>query len=130
MSYINFTAPATVDLDAYAVHVLTTVFKSFFREMPEPLMTFEMYDDFLRISEISDYQERLQSVYSHINKLPRANYDLLERLVFHLARVAQREKSNRMSTSGLAIIFAPCILRTNKELQAQDSLNNIARQTM
>ena len=35
-------------LDDYPVHVLTTVMKSFFRELPEPLLTFELFDDFLR----------------------------------------------------------------------------------
>jgi hypothetical protein len=32
----------------YPVHVLTTVLKAFFRELPEPLLTFELFDDFLR----------------------------------------------------------------------------------
>lgn len=37
-----------VNFDLYAIHVLTTTLKSFFREMPKPLMTFECYDSFLR----------------------------------------------------------------------------------
>ena len=31
----------------YHVHVLTSVMKSFFREMKEPLMTFVLYSDFV-----------------------------------------------------------------------------------
>jgi myosin-9 len=119
-----------IDLDSYSVHVLTAALKSFFREMPEPLMTFELYDDFLWSIAISDPQERVQSIYSHISKLPRSNYDLLERLVFHLARVAQQESANRMTANSLAIVFAPCILRTNKVMQMQDKLSDISKQTM
>lgn len=34
-----------------------------------------------------------------------------------------------MSASALAIVFAPCILRTSKLLPAQDSLHDIGKQT-
>jgi myosin IX len=44
-------------------------------------------------------------------------------------RVAQHEDINRMNAGSLAIVFAPCILRTSKVLQAQDSLSDISKQT-
>ena len=34
-----------------------------------------------------------------------------------------------MNASALAIVFAPCILRTNKVVPAQDSLHDIGQQT-
>lgn len=34
-----------------------------------------------------------------------------------------------MNPGALAIVFAPCILRTNKAIPAQDSLHDISRQT-
>lgn len=119
-----------VDLNNYGVHVWTAVFKSFFREMPEPLMTFQLYDEFLWATAIVDVQERVQVIFSHISKLSRANYDLLERLTFHLARVALVEHANRMSASSLAIVFAPCILRTDRVMRAQDSFGDIRKQTI
>lgn len=120
----------SVDLNDYGVHCWTAVLKSFFREMPEPLMTFQLYDEFLWATAIVDIQERIQVIFSHISKLSRANFDLLERLTFHLARVALVEHANRMSASSLAIIFAPCILRTNRQMRAQDSFGDIRRQTI
>ena len=86
------------------------------------------YDDFLWATQISSGEERVQQMYVHIGKLPRANFDL-ERLVFHLARVAQQESANRMTANSLAIVFVPCILRTNKSMQMQDKLQDIAKQT-
>ncbi|KAG1704390.1 Unconventional myosin-IXa [Nymphon striatum] len=118
-----------VEFDLYAIHVLTATLKSFFREMPQPLMSFECYDSFLRTTDLSDFNERIQTIYSVMDSLPKHNFDLLERLVFHLSRVAQHESSNRMSPNALSIVFAPCILRTDKCMQAQDSLNDIAKQT-
>lgn len=118
-----------IDIEEYPIHTLTTVLKYFFRELPEPLLTFEFYDDFLRTAEIHDEKERVQAMYAVIEKLPKPNYDLFERLIFHLARIAHNEALNKMSSNGLAIIFAPALLRTNKKLQAQDSLNQVPRQT-
>lgn len=118
-----------LDYDAYNVHVLANVLKSFLREMPEPLLSFDRYDDFLRASELSETADRVSTLLSLIKKLPTAHHALLERLVFHLALVAQREKENRMSASSLAIVFAPCVLRTSRQIPAQDSLNDIGRQT-
>lgn len=118
-----------MDFDSYNVHVLTNVLKSFLREMPEPLLTFDRYDDFLRAADLSDTTDRVQTLLSLIKKIPLTHHALLERMVFHLALVAQREQYNRMSASSLAIVFAPCVLRTNRIVPAQDSLNDISRQT-
>ncbi|CAB3374023.1 Hypothetical predicted protein [Cloeon dipterum] len=119
-----------VNLESYQVHVLAAVLKSFFREMPEPLLTYEHYEDFIRAASVTDPVERVKTIFHIIKDIPQANYDLTERLIFHLARVAQHEDVNRMTASSLAIVFAPCILRTNKVLQAQDSLNDISKQTL
>jgi len=127
-----------VDLNDYPVHVLTSVLKAFFRELTEPVMTFELYNEFLRSvgdlsSEMSDFveeREKLKSLMTVVEKLPQPNRDLLERLVFHLAKVAQQETSNKMSASALAIIFAPSILRTEEQLSTQESLTHVPRQTI
>lgn len=118
-----------VDFENYQVHVLAAVLKSFFRDMPEPLLTFEYYDDFLHAASLTEPQDRISTLFAILKKLPKPNFDLMERLIVHLARVALHELDNRMSPSALAIVFAPCILRTNRTLPAQDSLQDVGRQT-
>ncbi|KAL0271654.1 UNVERIFIED_CONTAM: hypothetical protein PYX00_008678 [Menopon gallinae] len=118
-----------VNFENYQVHVLTSVLKCFFREMPEPLLTFDCYEDFLRAANLTDTQDRISTLFAILKKLPKPNFDLMERLIFHLARVASQEDTNRMNASALAIVFAPCILRTNKVVPAQDSLHDISQQT-
>ncbi|XP_064475014.1 unconventional myosin-IXa-like isoform X2 [Ornithodoros turicata] len=122
--------PEGVVLDQYPVHVLTATLKAFFREMPEPLMTSELYDSILLATNFQDPEEQVQAIFLETKKLPPAHYDLFERLMFHLARVAQHQEFNRMSPESLAIVFAPCILRTNKQLQAQDTLDCVTKQTI
>lgn len=43
-------AVGTVNLSPYSAHSVAGVLKLYFREMPEPLMTFELYPDFLAIA--------------------------------------------------------------------------------
>lgn len=39
-----------VDFGDIPVHVLTTVIKAFFRELREPLITYELYENFIHVS--------------------------------------------------------------------------------
>lgn len=40
--------PSTVKLENFPIHAITGVLKQWLRELPEPLMTFAQYGDFLR----------------------------------------------------------------------------------
>lgn len=37
-----------MNLDDYNIHVIASVFKQWLRDLPNPLMTFELYEEFLR----------------------------------------------------------------------------------
>uniref|UniRef100_A0A3P8PH03 Myosin IXb n=1 Tax=Astatotilapia calliptera TaxID=8154 RepID=A0A3P8PH03_ASTCA len=104
--------PETVCLDNYPIHTITGLIKRWLRELPDPLMTFSLYHDFLHAVELPEEEERIKAVYQKLEELPPANFSTLERLIFHLVRVAKDEEHNKMSPSALAIVFAPCILRS------------------
>lgn len=38
-----------MNLDDYNIHVIASVFKQWLRDLPNPLMTFELYDEFIRV---------------------------------------------------------------------------------
>lgn len=38
----------STNLDDYNIHVIGSVFKQWLRELPNPLMTFELYEEFIR----------------------------------------------------------------------------------
>lgn len=38
----------SVNLDDYNIHVIASVLKQWLRDLPSPLMTFELYEEFLR----------------------------------------------------------------------------------
>ncbi|TKS79486.1 Unconventional myosin-IXb [Collichthys lucidus] len=106
------TDPEGAPLDNYPIHTITGLVKRWLRELPDPLMTFALYSDFLHAVELPERAERIRAVYQKVDELPPANYNTLERLIFHLVRVAKEEEHNKMSPSSLAIVFAPCILRS------------------
>uniref|UniRef100_A0A3Q2P762 Myosin IXb n=1 Tax=Fundulus heteroclitus TaxID=8078 RepID=A0A3Q2P762_FUNHE len=106
------TNPKTACLDNYPIHTISGLVKRWLRELPDPLMTFSLYNDFLHAVELPEKPERIRAVYQKVDELPSANYNTLERLIFHLVKVAKEEKHNKMSPSSLAIVFAPCILRS------------------
>ncbi|KAM3065541.1 Rho-type gtpase-activating protein [Clarireedia jacksonii] len=96
------------DLDITAV---TSVLKQYFRKLPVPLLTFDIYDRVLESTLIEDSAERCTHLRTTINTLPPKHRDCLEFLVFHLARVARRESENLMTPKNLAVVFAPTIMR-------------------
>ncbi|XP_059425036.1 unconventional myosin-IXb-like isoform X1 [Carassius carassius] len=121
--------PENVCLEDYPIHAVTGLVKQWLRELPEPLMTFTYYNDFLRAIELPENQEQLQAIYKVLEQLPPANFNTLERLVFHLVRVAKEEKSNRMTPNSLAIVFAPCILRCPDSADPLMSMKDVAKTT-
>ncbi|KAJ3595340.1 hypothetical protein NHX12_004644 [Muraenolepis orangiensis] len=96
------TNPESACLENYPIHTITGLVKRWLRELPDPLMTYNL----------PEKSERMKAIYQKIDELPPSNYNTLERLIFHLVKVAQDEKHNRMSATSLAIVFAPCIMRS------------------
>ncbi|XP_031459874.1 unconventional myosin-IXb isoform X7 [Phasianus colchicus] len=122
--------PNSVKLENYPIHTITGILKQWLRELPDPLMTSAQYGDFLRAVELPEKQEQLCAIYSVLEQLPQANHDTLERLIFHLVKVALIEDVNRMSPNALAIVFAPCLLRCPDTSDPLTSMKDVSKTTM
>lgn len=124
------TDPHLVCLEDYPIHTVTGLVKQWLRELRDPLMTFAHYNDFLHAVELPEKHEQLHAIYKVLEELPTANFNTLERLVFHLVRVCKEEAHNRMSPNSLAIVFAPCILRCPDSADPLLSMKDVAKTTM
>ncbi|RYC57745.1 hypothetical protein CHU98_g8472 [Xylaria longipes] len=115
------------DMDITAV---TSVLKQYFRKLPTPLLTYDIYDRILETNSLADDAEKCTHLQNVFNQLPRQHKDCLEFLMFHLSRVASRESENLMTPRNLAVVFAPTIMRdTNIEREMTDMhAKNIAVQ--
>ncbi|KAL6881250.1 RhoGAP domain-containing protein [Trichoderma novae-zelandiae] len=123
------------DLDITAV---TSVLKQYFRKLPNPLLTFDIYEKVLESNSIIDEAERCSYLHKVFTSMPQSHRDCLEFLMFHLHRVAIREPENLMSPKNLAVVFAPTIMRDlsieremtdmhNKNLAVQFVIENTHR---
>jgi len=63
------------------VNSVAGLLKQFFRELPDPLMTSELYLEFLAAARIEDVTVRRDSVHAVINSLPDPNYATLRVLI-------------------------------------------------
>uniref|UniRef100_A0A1A8HV99 Myosin IXB n=1 Tax=Nothobranchius kuhntae TaxID=321403 RepID=A0A1A8HV99_NOTKU len=124
------TDPHLVILEDYPIHTVTGLVKQWLRELPDPLMTFAHYNDFLHAVELPEKQEQLHAIYKVVEELPTANFNVLERLIFHLVRVSKEEVHSRMSANSLAIVFAPCILRCPDSADPLLSMKDVAKTTI
>ncbi|KAI9054799.1 hypothetical protein LZ554_001946 [Drepanopeziza brunnea f. sp. 'monogermtubi'] len=115
------------ELDITAV---TSVLKQYFRKLPTPLLTFDVYDRILESITIDNPNERCAHLKKTFGMLPDKHRDCLEFLMFHLSRVATRESENLMTPKNLAVVFAPTIMRDHSlEREMTDMHNkNIAMQ--
>ncbi|KAA0719465.1 Hippocampus abundant transcript 1 protein [Triplophysa tibetana] len=122
--------PQAVSFENYPIHIITGLVKQWLRELPDPLMTYGLYSDFLYAADLPEPSERLRAIYNQLDDLPPSNFSTLERLIFHLVRVAKEGAHNLMSPSALAIVFAPCILRCPDSCDPLLSMKDISKTTL
>ncbi|CAO0795510.1 unnamed protein product [Mucor circinelloides] len=108
---------------------VTSVLKQYFRELPNPLFTYELHSKFMDAMMISNSSEQLQTMTQLIQTLPIENFNTLKYLMEHLNRVQIRSKENLMTSKNLAVIFGPTLLRDQDEnrdlLEMNHKINTI-----
>ncbi|XP_074420937.1 rho GTPase-activating protein 9 isoform X1 [Larus michahellis] len=97
------------------VHVVTGALKLFFRELPEPLVPYGLFDSFIEAVKLPDPQEQVERVAELVQSLPPPNYATLRYLLAHLCRVMERVDVNRMTRQNIGIVFGPTLLRPERE---------------
>ncbi|KAM5285860.1 rho GTPase-activating protein 12 isoform 4-T4 [Hipposideros larvatus] len=96
------------------IHVITGALKMFFRELPEPLFTFNHFNDFVNAIK-QEPRQRVAAVKDLIKQLPKPNQDTMQILFRHLKRVIENGEKNRMTYQSIAIVFGPTLLKPEKE---------------
>ncbi|XP_054614906.1 rho GTPase-activating protein 17b isoform X3 [Dunckerocampus dactyliophorus] len=96
-------------------HAVAGALKSYLRELPEPLMTFGLYDEWTQASNVSDPDKRLQALWVTCNSLPKTHKANLRYLVKFLAKLALDSDVNKMTPSNIAIVLGPNLLWAKTE---------------
>ncbi|XP_032394433.1 GEM-interacting protein isoform X2 [Etheostoma spectabile] len=111
-----------VELSDLSPHDITSILKHFFKELPEPLLTFDLYSHFITVGKtLQHLSEReptpdtnetdiIDNLQTLLQKLPPYCYSTLQHLISHLQKVSENYE-NKMSASNLGIVFGPTLLR-------------------
>ncbi|XP_059518056.1 rho GTPase-activating protein 22 isoform X2 [Myotis daubentonii] len=99
------------------VHTVASLLKLYLRELPEPVVPFARYEDFLSCAQLltKDEGEGTLELAEQVSSLPLANYNLLSYICKFLDEVQSHSNVNKMSVQNLATVFGPNILRPQIE---------------
>ncbi|XP_074549796.1 rho GTPase-activating protein 29 isoform X1 [Halichoeres trimaculatus] len=138
-----------VELSELYPHDISNVLKLYLRQLPEPLILFRYYNDFIALAKESqsiiveelealrlsptpvspaqvsvDLNRVLFKIRDLLRQLPSAHYKTLQFLIEHLHRVTERSEENKMTASNLGIIFGPTLIKP-RQADAEVSLSSL-----
>ncbi|KAL4635921.1 rho GTPase-activating protein 29-like isoform X1 [Arapaima gigas] len=137
-----------VELSDLYPHDITNVLKLYLRQLPEPLILFRYYNDFIGLAKESqsiimdevdtararstanqtqpsvELNRVLFKIRDLLRQLPPANHRTLQFLIRHLHRVTEQAEENKMTASNLGIIFGPTLIKP-RQTDAEVSLSSL-----
>uniref|UniRef100_UPI0037E81826 rho GTPase-activating protein 29-like isoform X1 n=2 Tax=Semicossyphus pulcher TaxID=241346 RepID=UPI0037E81826 len=137
-----------VELSDLSPHDISNVLKLYLRQLPEPLIQYRYYNDFIGLAKecqrvIVEESDKTQSVQTGekrgpsvqlnrvifkirdlLRQLPTTNYKTLRFLIAHLNRVSEQAEENKMTASNLGIIFGPTLVKP-RQTDAEVSLSSL-----
>ncbi|XP_054478813.1 rho GTPase-activating protein 29 isoform X2 [Anoplopoma fimbria] len=138
-----------VELSELYPHDISNVLKLYLRQLPEPLILFRYYNDFIGLAKESqsiiveeleelrlspttmtpaqvsvDLNRVLFKIKDLLRQLPPAHYKTLQFLIEHLHRVTEQSEENKMTASNLGIIFGPTLIKP-RQADAEVSLSSL-----
>lgn len=99
------------------VHTVASLLKLYLRELPEPVVPWTQYQDFLDSTLMLDAttaagKEKLEK---QISFLPKVNYNILSYICRFLFEVQQNSKVNKMSVENLATVMGVNLFKPQVE---------------
>ena len=121
----EFSEGTSVDLGKYEVHVATNVLKRYLRRLPNPVITYQVYDPLIELVRarrmVQQYplgkagsqanQDDLDAVASILRELPDEHRQLLKVISRHIGVIIHYKEDNLMNIHNLSLVFAPGLIR-------------------
>ncbi|XP_005533029.1 PREDICTED: rho GTPase-activating protein 25 [Pseudopodoces humilis] len=99
------------------VHTVASLFKLYLRELPEPVVPWLQYEDFLLCGKVleADETKGQQELLKQLSLLPRDNYNLLSYICRFLFEIQLNSSVNKMSVDNLATVIGVNLIRPRVE---------------
>ena len=120
----SFAKEQAVNMAKYDINVSTGILKRYLRKLPNPVITYEIYDaliDTVRADNmavkyplgknVEVTPQEMAPIASVLKQLPKEHIYLLKVLSVHLEKVMNYKDSNLMGLNNLALVFAPGLIR-------------------
>ncbi|KAJ3276774.1 hypothetical protein HDV01_002828 [Terramyces sp. JEL0728] len=121
--------PQHIDLRQENVIQIAALMKKFLRDLPDPLLTFRLFDLFITVFKIENRVDRESALQLLLCLLPKPNIDLLCVLVRFFKNVSSYAAvpndpngGNKMNLDNLATVIAPNILVAKTSVAEQSGL--------
>jgi len=109
----RFNSEGDVDLvdegEYYDVHAVASLFKTYLRDLPSPILTRDLHIEFLKVLELESQEEKVSAFNVLVHRLPKVNLALLRALSEYLLEVTDNASKNKMSVRNMGIVFSPTV---------------------
>ncbi|KAH3841932.1 rho GTPase-activating protein 6-like isoform X2 [Dreissena polymorpha] len=124
--------------ESHNPHEVGAVLKEYFRDLPEPLLTRDLYSPLIAARGLQSIEQQLEVTRMLLALLPVANRDTLWALLQFLYKVDQHSSDvidergetvagNKMDSHNLATLFGPNILHKAKAGAKEFTVESVAR---
>lgn len=121
---------------------VTSVLKTYFRTLPNPLLTYDLHDQFMSAVQNRDIATKNKALVDLINRLPNEHYCTLRMLMLHLHgwvsrtnhltlslqfpidRIYERSERNLMTARNLGVVFGRTFLTSYFDVLLTQSPNS------
>lgn len=115
---------STMRLD---IHDVGTLFKLYFRMLPEPLLPTSHYDRLMdSVRAEGSREEVVEGVMEVVRGIPSPQRECLGFIIHFLREVTALEQYNKMTPANLATCFAPTLLRAPDSTDAQQAFMDMS----
>ncbi|QRV79292.1 Rho-type GTPase-activating protein 4 [Ceratobasidium sp. AG-Ba] len=109
----NYDAFDLEDTDSFNdISSVTSVMKTYFRQLPNPLLTFALHEKFVEAAGLRDANAKHEALVSLVHQLPPEHYHTLRYLMLHLSRVKDCSEENLMNARNIGVVFGPTLMRS------------------
>jgi len=114
-----------VNYNQFNGHSVAGILKFWLRSMPEPLIPFSMYHDFLNALAGRSPEDGVKNLTGLVRRLPALNRQCLHRIMCMLKQVMDHSSENMMNAGNISIVFSPLLLRD----RGRDALPDLSSNT-
>lgn len=98
---------------------VAVLLKQFFGQLPDPLFTFALFDDFVAFAEKIKGHKQIENVpiaelQELLKRLPEGHYSTVQYLMRFLRDLSKHVEKTKMASSNLALVFGPNLLRSKE----------------